>query len=313
MILRGHSMSKFSNILKLIILLKSKKRVKTKELSEALGVSERMIRKYMEDLAEANVHVISTTGPTGGFELIGYDYLTHLTVEPEEVVALKVATHLLDDHKSYKFINELNNLSNKISIITEDLKNYENDVLVDDRNNIDIGLLFQAASITRNKVEIQYKSVSSGISSRIVRPYALISKNGFQYLIAYCEKRQEIRTFKLVRMQAVKVLEDTFEQDKSFDIKAFTKDSIGLFNDEEIELVLEIRKPFSYSVSERIYTANQVIEWKNEETIIFKATMKGKIDIIRWIISMTTYVTVLEPLTLKEEIREELQKMMTSI
>ena len=306
-------MSKFSNILKLIILLKSKKRIKTRELSEALGVSERMIRKYMEDLAEANVHVLSTTGPTGGFELVGYDYLTRLMVEHEEIVALKVATQLLQDNRSYKFINELESLSNKISIITEDINNYENDVLVDDRNNIDIGLLFQAASITRNKVQIVYKSVGSGTSTRIVRPYALINKEGFQDLIAYCEKREKIITFKLVRMQSVSVLEETFDPDKSFDIKTFTKDSIGLFNDEEIRLVLEIRKPFSYSVSERAYAANQVIEWKNDETIIFKATMKGKVDIVRWIISMTTYVTVLEPLSLKEKIREELEKMLTSI
>lgn len=306
-------MSKFSNVLKLIILLKSKKRIKTKELAEALGVSERMVRKYMEDLAEANVHVLSTTGPTGGFELIGYNYLSHLVVEPEEVVALKLAIHLLAKDESYKFINQLEELNRKISIIMGDVKVYENHDLIDDRDNMDIGLVFQAASITRNKVDIEYKSVSLGISSRIVRPYALINKNGFQYLIAYCEKRQEIRTFKLVRMQSVRVLDETFEQDKSFDIKAFTKDAIGLFNDEELELVLEIRKPFSYSVSERTYAANQVIEWKDDETILFRAKMKGKVDIIRWIISMTKYVTVLEPLSLKEEIREELQKALKSI
>lgn len=306
-------MSKFSNLLKLIILLKSKKRIKTKELAEALGVSERMIRKYMEDLAEANVHVLSTTGPTGGFELIGYNYLAHLIVEPEEIVALKLAIHLLAQNESYKFINELEELNRKISIITGDEKAYENQELLDAKNNMDIGLVFQAASITRNKVEIEYKSVSSGTSRRIVRPYSLLNKNGFQYLIAFCEKRQEIRTFKLVRMQSVRVLEETFEQDTSFDIKTFTKDAIGLFNDEELELVLEIRKPFSYSVSERIYAANQVIEWKDEETILFKATMKGKVDIIRWIVSMTQYVTVLEPLSLKEEIKEELKRTLNSI
>lgn len=78
-------------------------------------------------------------------------------------------------------------------------------------------------------------------------------------------------------------------------------------------MVLEIRKPFSYSVSERIYGANQVIEWKDDETILFRATMKGKIDIIRWIVSMTRYVTVIEPLSLKQEIREELQKTLKSV
>lgn len=95
---------------------------------ENIGKSERMIRKYMEDLA---------------------------------------------------FINELEALYRKMSIIIGDEKAYKNQELLDAKNNMDIGLVFQAVSIIRNKVEIEYKSVSSGIFSRIVRPYSLINKNGF--------------------------------------------------------------------------------------------------------------------------------------
>lgn len=41
--------------------------------------------------------------------------------------------------------------------------------------------------------------------------------------------------------------------------------------------------------------------------------MKEKVDIIRWRVSMPQYVTVLEPLSLKEGIKEELQRTLNSI
>ena len=93
-------MSKFSNLLRLLILLKSRKRVKTKELADALGVSERMIRKYMNDLAEANVNVESIPGPTGGVELIGYDYLLNLDIKSNEFVFK--AKHKIETSKEYQ-------------------------------------------------------------------------------------------------------------------------------------------------------------------------------------------------------------------
>lgn len=294
--------------------------MKTKEIAEALGVSERMIRKYMDDLYEANVNVLSIPGPTGGFELQGYDYLSQLQIQPKEVGALKVATQVLGQSENFGLYNELESLQDKISIIAEsnsvygDERNREGDKGVEYlESHLNLEIMLQAASITRNKVRIIYKSVSSGLAERVVRPYTLINKSGFVYLIAYCEKREEIRTFKLIRIQSIEILEDSFEEDNTFDVKSFTKDQIGLFNDETIKLNLHIRKPFSYSVSERVYAADQEIVWQEDDSILFKGTMKGKVDIIRWIISMRTHVTVLEPLELKEEIKEELTRMLKSI
>ncbi|MBQ8999773.1 MAG: HTH domain-containing protein [Clostridium sp.] len=62
-------MSKFSNLLKMMYLLNEHGRMNRKELSEHLGVSERMIRKYVEDFKEANVEINSFCGAKGGYEI----------------------------------------------------------------------------------------------------------------------------------------------------------------------------------------------------------------------------------------------------
>lgn len=62
-------MSKFSNIIKMMNLLIVNERMKRSQLAEELGVSERMIRKYVNDFKEANIEIKSFTGVNGGYEI----------------------------------------------------------------------------------------------------------------------------------------------------------------------------------------------------------------------------------------------------
>lgn len=314
-------MSKFSNLLRLLILLKSRKRVKTKELADALSVSERMIRKYMSDLAEANVNVESIPGPTGGFELIGYDYLLNLDIKSEEAISLQMATTYLKESANFDMKVQLESLNDKIRILNESrnqLDDYsDNIVLKPKSSNLDKETKFelevQSACISKKKLRIKYCSLSSGETERTIHPYGLITRNNFKYLIAYCENRERELTFKLMRVTQVDVLKDSFYLPSSFSIKEFMKNHLGLFHDENYDLKLLIKKPFSQSVSEGLYAENQGIRWVDSETIIFKGQMSGKPDIIRWILSMRTSVTIIEPEGLKEEIKAELKKMLKTI
>jgi predicted DNA-binding transcriptional regulator YafY len=314
-------MSKFSNLLRLLILLKSKKRMKTKELADNLGVSERMIRKYMDDLAEANVNVQSIPGPTGGYELIGYDYLLNLDLSSEEAISLQVATTYLKESAKFDLKYQLESLNDKIKIINErynQLDDYSDNIVIKPKLlNLDkeskFELEVQSACISKTKLRIKYNSVSSGETERIIHPYGLITRNNLKYLIAYCENRKKERIFKLMRINEVEVLNEKFDLPTSFSSKQFMKSHLGLFQDENYNLKLLIKKPFSQSVSEGLYAENQEIKWIDRETIIFQGQISGKTDIIRWILSMRTSVTVLEPEEIKKEIKEELKKMLETI
>lgn len=313
-------MSKFSNMLKVIILLKSRHRIKMKELAEAIGVSERMIRKYIDDLAAANINVISVQGPHGGYELKGYNYLANLELLKEEVIALNLATQQLKENDKFSLYSFLESLNDKITIVGEEQLrgNVINSIAALSRReekeeNVDTGLLLQSASITCNKVKIGYRSVSSGITERVIRPYGLVYKEDAQYLIGHCETRQKVLTFKVARIQGIEVLEDKFEVPDDFNLKEQLSNQIGLFGEEAMDIKLIIRKPFSYSVSEKVYVADQKITWNDDESINFEARIKGKEDIIRWLLSMRTYVTVVEPLTLKKEMKSELYRILNTI
>ncbi len=310
-------MSKFSNLLRLITLLKSNKRIKRKEIADALGVSERMVRKYISDLQEANITIESIPGPNGGYELKGHNYLLNLNTDNEEVKSLEKALEQLKQQE-FEYIDDLESLTKKVKSNNELTKDITYGIISESEETYldkeeDYELEIQSACLMRHKLKMSYHSISSGDSIRVIRPYAVITKNDMKYVIAYCENRKTIRTFKLIRINWIEVLSDKFDINSSFDIKEYMKNTIGIFNNDEIKLKLLLKKPFSYSVSERKYVENQHITWNDDETIIFEATMNGKEDIIRWILSMGECVTILEPLYLKEELKNILKNMINTI
>ena len=58
-------------------------------------------------------------------------------------------------------------------------------------------LVMKKAIANKNKVKIQYKSVNSGITERIIHPAELFIYIDKWYIAAFCELRNEIRLFKL--------------------------------------------------------------------------------------------------------------------
>lgn len=59
-------MSKLSNTLLLLQLLQNGRKYSIKELASKLEVSERMIRKYKEELEYAGIFIDTIKGPYGG-------------------------------------------------------------------------------------------------------------------------------------------------------------------------------------------------------------------------------------------------------
>lgn len=311
-------MSKFSKLLQMILILKSRGRLKGKEIAEAIDISERMVRKYISDLIEAGINVQSVPGPTGGYELIGYDYLLNTSISDEEFIAFKILKER-NNYDNKDISTYLNSLEDKLSVknkLTKEYEDYSANVVLYSKvnslvhqNNIEIKL--HEAIILKRKVRVGYTSVSSGKSIRVIHPYKIITRSELKYLVCYCEKRDMILTLKLIRVEDVEVLEESFTAPSQEVLEQVLKENkIGLITGDDIKVKLLIKSPFAQSVSDRIYSNDQVIIKNDDKSIIFEATLNGKEDIKRWILSMNKYVKVLAPAVLKEEIIKDIQNML---
>lgn len=72
-------------------------------------------------------------------------------------------------------------------------------------------IIMKKAIKNRNKIEIEYKSINSGITKRIIHPAELFCYVDKWYVAAFCELRKEIRLFKLEDILNYKVLEENYD------------------------------------------------------------------------------------------------------
>lgn len=313
-------MSEISNALKMLIILKSRGKRTKRELASILEVSEKQIQRYKEKLEQVDIYIESDRGRNGGYYLNDEQFLWQVNITEEEIQILEIINK--------KLIGEENPFSKDVSIIIDKIRSTrkvinENDTshlfLVkqplssskgeDEREKI---LDMQAAIILKQKIWMKYASISSGLRERIICPYGIFQYMGDTYFVAYCEQRNKVLDFKLNRIVDYKILDNSFIKDANFDLHTYLKGCFGIFKDHEMKLKLKIKKPFSQIIKEKIYSPTQSIVEIGDDTIIFKAKMRGKTEIINWILSMGDCVEVLEPEIFREEIKNKLMKSLNN-
>lgn len=152
-------MSKISNMLNMVQILKDENVHSIQSLAKNLEVSERMVRQYKQELEQAGIYINSVTGKYGGYQI--------------------------DKENSFLKLE---------NVVKEEMY-----------------IIMKKAIKNRNKIEIEYKSINSGITKRIIHPAELFCYIDKWYVAAFCELRKEMRLFKLEDILNYKVLEEIYD------------------------------------------------------------------------------------------------------
>ncbi len=72
-------------------------------------------------------------------------------------------------------------------------------------------IIMKKAIQNRNKVKIEYYSIHSGITNRVIHPAELFCYMDKWYVAGFCELRKEIRLFKLENISQYQVLEQCYD------------------------------------------------------------------------------------------------------
>lgn len=305
-------MSHASNCVHMLMMLNTKPIVQTRELAEVLEVSERMVRKYKQDLEIAGIHIGTKPGRYGGYFLEQKTILPNVDFQAKEIAALDMAYDYIQKSHDFPDKNAFQLLYHHISTMSyykEEVDQYLYFVhkskprkkLTKDN---ELFLQIRSAILSKKKIEINYQGWSGKATNRIIHPYGLVNYDNSWYCVAFCEKRQEMRTFKLMRIQELTEIEETFVPNEGFN---FREDKLGLFNDEhDVELL--IYPPFSYTIDEEIWGENQEITKNEDGSVRFESTMFGKEAIVKWVLSMGSGAKVIGPESIREAVKEKLKK-----
>lgn len=196
-------MGKIANMLYMIDLLNTGNIYTLKELSEKIGVTERMIRYYKDEICNNGIAIESFKGPNGGYFMID-EIKNYTSINKYDIQLLDNVEHFLFD-KNFKYIDKYEEFLDKAkkmySIYEEKSKYIAN---VDITSSEMIEKIIKSAISKNEKVEIVYNDVDGSQHRRIIHPLYLFKYKENYYVTAFCELRKDIRHFEIKRIVNIK-------------------------------------------------------------------------------------------------------------
>jgi predicted DNA-binding transcriptional regulator YafY len=300
-------MNRIDRLFGILLLLQGKSLIRAQDLAEKFEVSRRTIYRDIDALGEMGVPVIALPGE--GFSLTEGFYLPPLIFSALEASALFLGARLLSMQAAGKLPEAAEQALSKIANILPQETRSQVERLTDiiefftpeQRFNLDDPrlLLIQKAIIERYLISIRYHSYSQDeVTEREVEPQTLSYANGSWYINGYCRLRRDQRAFRLGRVEALKLLDKHFEPRP---MKSQVR--------EKVTVLIRFAKESSRWVHE-----HQHYGFQREERAGDKVVMVYELDnaseIKYWLLGWGANAEVLEPLTLREEIRREAAKML---
>ncbi len=129
------------------------------------------------------------------------------------------------------------------------------------------------------------------------------------YLIGFDEERRGLRTFKIERIRAVALTPRTFEPPEPGTIEEALRGAWDIIADQEpIDVVLRFVPAVASRVLETTWHPTQRTERAADGSLVWRATVAGPVEIRLWILSWGDEVEVLEPLSLRADVRDRLAR-----
>jgi predicted DNA-binding transcriptional regulator YafY len=162
----------------------------------------------------------------------------------------------------------------------------------------------------RQRVWIRYATPGKPVSEREVDPYVLHFSRYNPYVTGWCHLRDEVRWFRVDRIQALELREMTFEVDPSFDRKTYFADVFQCEMGNEVQEVAIWFDPATAPyIRERRWHSSQIIEEHADGALTLKLKVRGLKEVKRWVLFYGGGARALAPPELVEMVRGEVQDM----
>lgn len=197
-------MSKITNTILMIKLLSNGRVYSVKELSEELGVTERMVRYYKEQLEMAGYIIESFKGPGGGYyinknDMININYFNKYDLEVLDKVQSEISTS--DNDKLIKDFIELNKKLHSIYNTNKVLSEYDNNLSFKE-NDEKIKIIDDSIKNMKS-IYISYLGTSGNVTNREILPISIFKFENNIYVTTFCKLRGAIRHFDLNKIMSL--------------------------------------------------------------------------------------------------------------
>lgn len=174
-----------------------------------------------------------------------------------------------------------------------------------------LGIITEALRKSQ-QIAVQYQSFKEEKPHIVVlEPYCAKLFHQRWYIVANNTEKGHLQTYSLDRMLKIELLNETFVTDASFNPKEYFKDSFGIFVSEQKVCKVLIKVDASqrkYLLSLPLHHSQKEVS-KNEKFSIFQYKLVPTEDFVYEIQSHGALYEVLEPASLRDELRKSALKL----
>lgn len=254
---------------------------------------------------------------TANFEIVGiqekggykYHHPKRLfdTNELKFLIDSIATSKFLTDKKSTELINKVKSLGSNFDSLS-----LNRNVLLDKRiksmndkvfKNLDC---IYAAIAANRQITFQYlhwnpqrQLVSKAGKIYIVSPFAVSLSDDNYYLISFDSNSNELRHYRIDKMQSVKITEETRERKdlfQSFDIVDYSRKTFGMFGGKEETVKLEVVNSLAGVFIDRFGETTTIRETlNNPDTFTVRITVNVSPQFFAWVFGLGTGVKIISP------------------
>ena len=195
-------MSKITNALLMMKLLSNGRVYSVKELSEELGVTERMVRNYKEQLEMSGYIIESFKG--GGYFINKNNFMNIKFFNKYDLEVLDRIENevIINDNELNKDFTELNKKLHSIYNSNKVLSEYKDVNVLISKNDEKVKIINNCIN-NKNNLLIDYLGSSGKITKREIIPINVFEFENNIYVTAFCKLRGAMRIFTLSKMTNV--------------------------------------------------------------------------------------------------------------
>jgi len=309
-------LNRFDRTLAILIQLQSRKLVKAQDIAERFGVSLRTIYRDIKSLEAAGVPIIGEAGV--GYSIMDGYRLPPVMFTKEEAGSFVAAEKLMQKYTDAGLGSYFESAMNKVkSVLKGQEKEWiaalEKQVWAAPSNelfnkNVPNALEVLFTSIAEQKqVYLQYRSLAADKpENRNIEPVGVFHENNYWYLLAFCHLRHDYRQFRTDRILEIKRTDISFTREHG-SIDDHRKKAEKSCDQTRVVIAIN-REIMRYIGDSKKYYGFVSQEEKEHEIEMVFMTSNAFDGLARWYMMFGDYARIIEPVALKERIKELAEK-----
>lgn len=303
-------MNKFDRNISILVLLQTKKIIKATTIAERFDISLRTVYRDISSLKNAGIPIIGDPGI--GYSMMDGYRMAPLMFNEGEATALLTAEKFIGKVTDKETQNYYSSAMMKIKAILrssekQSLEVLDNSIVIADQNNWEnkphLQDIFKSIP-TKNVLNIQYQKADGTHSERKIEPIGCYHHYKNWYLVAFCQRQQDYRTFKLNRILNLQVLDEHFEK-KRIDLQTYIDQQQDAWKEQQqfYTIVVAFKNSLAHFAESRKYYFGFTEQTVTKDAVHMKF-LNSSIEIMaRWLIQFGDQATVIAPEELKERMK----------